>query len=120
MSVREATAQDLNAILNLYSELQPEDQRLDDAAAAALFDTFLATPPPPPLSLMVYVAEANGEVVATCYLNVIANLTRPGGPTRSSKMSSATWLIAAWDALKGCFPSPLAKLGLPIATRSCC
>jgi hypothetical protein len=48
MSVREATAQDLNAILNLYSELQPEDQRLDDAAAAALFDTILATPPPPP------------------------------------------------------------------------
>lgn len=73
--LREATQEDLPAMLGLYRHLSPGDPPVAPADAArhwaALLDTALAHP---------LVAEAEGLIVASCLLLVVPNLTRGGRP----------------------------------------
>ncbi len=72
--IRRATPGDLPALLALYAELNPDDPVLSLAQAASAFARMEAQ------DVIVFVAEANGVVAATCTLVVIANLTRGGAP----------------------------------------
>jgi len=70
-----ARLEDLPALLALYGQLHPEDPPLDAARARQTFEQIFASP-----ALGLFVAEAAGTVRATCYLNVIPNLTRSARP----------------------------------------
>src|SRR5215472_7533294 len=72
---REAGPGDLEDILRLYRQLQPEDPVLGDGSDAAAFAQILGSP-----GLHLFVLEADGVVVATTYLNVIPNITRSASP----------------------------------------
>lgn len=74
-AVREASVDDLPGILRLYGQLHADDPALEPATAAALFAQIADTP-----GLHLLVLERGGDVVATTYLNVIANLTRSAAP----------------------------------------
>ncbi len=73
--LRAAGANDLPALLALYQQLHPQDAPMDVPHARATFESILGNP-----LLELMVAEAEGVVVATCYLNVIPNLSRGLAP----------------------------------------
>lgn len=75
MNIRLATDMDYHAVLSLMSQLNPDDPVIDESLGRELFTRILNTD-----GLSICVAEVEGEVVATCYLNVIPNLTRAGRP----------------------------------------
>ena len=74
MIVREATAEDLGAVLELYA--QPEldgGERLPLEEAEAIFDQMRAYP-----HYRLYVAQVNGRVVGTFTLLIAGNLSHMG------------------------------------------
>lgn len=73
MNLRRATLDDLAAILKLYGYLHPDDPVLDPAGASVRnhWERILANP-----HLRYFVADVKGEVVSTCTLTFIPNLTR--------------------------------------------
>jgi len=73
--VREAVEEDYNRIAALMQQLNPADVPLDKSAGKGLFKTILND-----ANLTVFLAEFDGIPIATCYLNVIPNLTRSGRP----------------------------------------
>ncbi|MBC7957384.1 MAG: GNAT family N-acetyltransferase [Cytophagales bacterium] len=73
--VRLARPEDLPALLVLYRQLHPDDPDVDLTLSKAVFDGILASP-----HFELFVAEADGVVAATCYLNVIPNLSRKLAP----------------------------------------
>jgi GNAT superfamily N-acetyltransferase len=73
--VRGAKARDLPALLALYRQLNPDDPAGEPASCRAVFDEIIASP-----HFELVVAESAGAVVATCYLNVIPNLSRGASP----------------------------------------
>lgn len=112
---REAGPGDLDDVLRLYRQLQPEDPVLLDGSDAAAFAQILGSS-----GLHLFVLEADGVIVATTYLNVIPNLTRSASPyavienvvvdealrsTGLGKQIMAGTLQAAWDA--GCYKAML-------------
>jgi GNAT superfamily N-acetyltransferase len=112
---REAGPDDLDDILRLYRQLQPEDPVLHDGSDTAAFGQILRSP-----GLRLFVLEADGAVAATTYLNIIPNLTRSASPyavienvvvdealrgTGLGKQIMAGTLRAAWDA--GCYKAML-------------
>ena len=74
--VREANREDLTRVLALYRQLHPDDVPLDRTATDHTFNAISAAPH---LHLFVLDDDA-GCVQATCYLNIIANLTRRAAP----------------------------------------
>jgi len=72
---REARSGDLESVIRLYRQLQPEDPVLQDGTDAAAFEQILRSP-----GLHLLVLELDGAVVATTYLNVIPNVTRSASP----------------------------------------
>jgi GNAT superfamily N-acetyltransferase len=107
--IREARPQDFDAIMSLYRQMHPKDPPAPDGRER--FAEILSSP-----GLRIFVLEADGEVVATTYLNVIPNLTRGAAPyavienvvvdaaRRGSGLGKAIMagtLQAAWDA--GCY-----------------
>jgi GNAT superfamily N-acetyltransferase len=75
MLVRKAEAADFDRIMDLYRQLQPSDPVLSDGTDRAVFDEILRSP-----WLSLFVLEDDGRVQATCYLNVIPNITRSARP----------------------------------------
>jgi GNAT superfamily N-acetyltransferase len=75
LHIRPATKRDLEAVLGLYRHLSPDDVLPDGDAAAAIWTEVLDAPGVTPL-----VGEVAGEIVATCTLVVVPNLTRGGRP----------------------------------------
>lgn len=73
--VRTAKPGDLPALLALYRQLNPDDPPLEPAAAQAVFDGILASP-----HFELFVVELAGDVVGTCYLNIVPNLSRGLSP----------------------------------------
>ena len=71
MRVREAVGGDFLGVLRLYRQLQPDDPAITDGRDREVFDVILGA-----LGLTIFVVEVGGEIVATCYLNVIPNMTR--------------------------------------------
>lgn len=70
--IRCATGGDLAALQHLYSQLHPDDPPVADHAVLM---TIVEQP-----GLDLLLLEVQGEVLATAYLNVIANLTRGARP----------------------------------------
>jgi GNAT superfamily N-acetyltransferase len=113
--IREASANDFDAVMRLYRQLHPDDPILQDDSDHDVFKQIAASP-----SLHLLVLERGGEVVATAYLNVILNLTRSASPyavienvvvdetlrgTGLGKMLMAATLEWAWRA--GCYKAML-------------
>lgn len=73
--VREATPEDLPEILRLYRQLHPDDPVLGEGRAAEIQEAILASP-----WFSIFVLEREGRILASCYLNLIPNLTRGGRP----------------------------------------
>jgi GNAT superfamily N-acetyltransferase len=73
MKIRRIAADELPDLLGLYAMLHPEDPVVDANAPEVrqLWQRILADP-----NLRYYVAEQDGEVIATCTLTIIPNLTR--------------------------------------------
>jgi GNAT superfamily N-acetyltransferase len=73
LNTRPARRDDLDALLALYAQLNPDDAPVPRGRLAGILDTILASP-----HLALVVGTQDERVVATCYLNVIPNLTRGG------------------------------------------
>jgi GNAT superfamily N-acetyltransferase len=72
-ALRHATGDDLDALLALYAQLNPDDLAAPRERLAAILERILASD-----GLAIVVATQHDVVVATCYLNVLPNLTRGG------------------------------------------
>ena len=75
LQVRHARSDDLDALLALYAQLNPDDAAAPRARLAAILETIVDS-----AHFAVVVGTHGERVVATCYLNVIPNLTRGGAP----------------------------------------
>jgi GNAT superfamily N-acetyltransferase len=76
ITIRTAREDELQEILQLYQDLNPEDPLLSiDPDLQAHWQTMLATP-----NLHLIVAEVAGEIVSSCTLCIIPNLTRSAKP----------------------------------------
>ena len=73
LHVRHARRDDLDALLALYAQLNPDDGAAPREKLAATLDAIVASE-----QFAIVVGTQAGRVVATCYLNVIPNLTRGG------------------------------------------
>jgi len=72
---RYATQSDYDSVIALLRQLNPDDPIIDKTIGMGIFSSILASS-----DLKIYLAELDGRVVSTCYLNVIPNLTRGGQP----------------------------------------
>ncbi|MFC4137176.1 MULTISPECIES: GNAT family N-acetyltransferase [unclassified Microbacterium] len=114
-AVRAARADDFDAIIGLYRQLQPNDPVLSYGEDRVVFASILSAP-----WLTLFVLEVDGVVVATTYLNVVLNMTRSASPyavienvvvdeghrgTGLGKLIMAATLDAAWAA--GCYKAML-------------
>lgn len=73
--IRTAQMEDMPALLRLYAELSPDDPVLAPEAAHVRLEALLAS------SLVhLLVAERDDDVVGTCLLLIMPNLTRGGRP----------------------------------------
>jgi len=72
-ALRQATRDDLDALLALLAQLNPDDAVAPRERLAAILERILAS-----AGLVLLVATLDDAVMATCYLNVIPNLTRGG------------------------------------------
>jgi GNAT superfamily N-acetyltransferase len=75
LHVRHARRDDLDALLALYAQLNPDDVAAPRERLAAILEAILASE-----HFAVVVGTQAARVVATCYLNIIPNLTRGGAP----------------------------------------
>jgi len=75
LSVRPAVAGDLDAVLGLLAQLNPDDAPLAPGVAAATWREILARP-----GVETLVAELGGAVVACLTLVVVPNLSRGARP----------------------------------------
>ena len=113
MIIRTLREKELAALLRLYALLHPEDLRLDPESphVRRLWQQMSADP-----HVRCYTAEIDGDIVATCTLTIILNLTRSARPYglienvftdesfRRHGIASALLrraLTEAWDA--GCY-----------------
>jgi len=72
---RNASPDDLPAVLELYHHLHTKDDPLDEATAARVWQQILND-----AHQSLIVAEADGRAVASCVLAIVPNLTRGGRP----------------------------------------
>ena len=73
--IREARGDDFEGLMVLYAQLQPLDPVLEDGSDRRVFDRILGAD-----DLHLFVLEEQGDLSATCYLNVIPNITRRASP----------------------------------------
>lgn len=71
--VRSAAEHELPAVLNLYRHLHPHDPELDTATAERVWSTLLASS-----FVTVIIAEIADQLVASCTLAIVPNLSRGG------------------------------------------
>ncbi|QLH81593.1 GNAT family N-acetyltransferase [Halosimplex pelagicum] len=74
-TVRSARRDELEDLLELYRQLNPDDPELAPEAVADLWEEMVADE-----TLDVVVVEHDGRLVATCLLSVTRNLTRGARP----------------------------------------
>lgn len=72
-ALRHAKRGDLDALLALYAQLNPGDVVAPRERLAAILERIVASD-----ALAIVVATLDDAVVATCYLNILPNLTRGG------------------------------------------
>lgn len=113
--IRAADQADIPALLNLYGHLDPGDTRCPEGKAAFIFERFSAYP-----GSAILIGLVGAEMVASCTVVVIPNLTRGGTPyalienvVTSASYRNRGWGKAilkvavdhAWDA--GCYKAML-------------
>ena len=76
MVIREATEKDSKSLIKLYSQLNQDDPTIAEDEFREKLNLILANSA---LFIFVYENEA-GDLIGTCYLNVIDNLTRNLSP----------------------------------------
>lgn len=77
LSIREATNNDLEDIIQLYSQPDMDDGKVLSAQQAqAVFSRINSYP-----NYKIYVAEAEGQIVGTYALAIMDNLTHMGSPS---------------------------------------
>ena len=69
--IRKAEKRDYAAIMALYRQLQPDDPVVEKLKGRPVFKKIIESE-----SNFLLVSEINNVVVASCYLNIIPNLTR--------------------------------------------
>jgi len=75
MDVRAAGPADIAPLLKLYRDLQPDDEDLDIDVALARWEMLRRYP-----GSDIFVGRLGSQLVTTCTLVVIPNLTRNGAP----------------------------------------
>lgn len=75
LTIREASADEIEAVRSLYRDLYDGDELSDPAALAAAGRALAACP-----GAHLLVAEENGEPVSSCVLFVLPNLSRGARP----------------------------------------
>lgn len=75
MMIREAELQDFEGIKRLYTQLNPDDPVVSDGRDASVFETIVVSG-----HLFLFVGVTGESLVATCYLNLIPNMTRNASP----------------------------------------
>jgi GNAT superfamily N-acetyltransferase len=75
LSIRNAELADLGPLRQLYEHLNPSDLLLSEAVAAERWTTMLTQP-----GFTCLVGRYGGQLVSSCCLAVIPNLTRGGRP----------------------------------------
>lgn len=73
--IKTASAEDLPALFALYQHLTPDDTPPDPETARAILARFQAYE-----GSQIFLGETDGQLVASCSLIVIPNLTRGGTP----------------------------------------
>lgn len=74
--LREAVSADFRRIMELYAQLHPDDSGPTDGSDRRVFHDILAAS-----NLHLFVlADEEGTVNATCYLNLIPNITHQASP----------------------------------------
>ncbi|MGO1120571.1 GNAT family N-acetyltransferase [Rhodovibrionaceae bacterium A322] len=73
--IRQARQEDLPSLLELYRDLHDNDVPLSGARAQQVFDGILSAP-----HLQLFVLDQAGQISASCYLNILPNLTRGARP----------------------------------------
>ena len=71
MKIRTASSADLHTLLKLYKHLNPDDEPVSGAKAQEVMAAIDSSP-----FLKILIGEVGKDVVASCYLNIIPNLTR--------------------------------------------
>ncbi|MDR5904155.1 GNAT family N-acetyltransferase [Franzmannia qiaohouensis] len=74
VTLRQARSADYRQLFELYEELNPLDPA-PDTREWLIFEKILNND-----DLILFVAESTNQLLATCYLNIIPNLTRGGYP----------------------------------------
>jgi len=79
--IREACSSDFAELMRLYRQLHPQDPILNNGEDRRIFDEIIDNP-----LLHLFVAEKAGtsesvpQLLASCYLNLIPNITRSASP----------------------------------------
>jgi N-acetylglutamate synthase-like GNAT family acetyltransferase len=73
--IRIAEERDFEGIINLLRQLNPEDPVITDGRDKMIFARILKES-----NLRILILEESGKIIATCYLNIIPNLTRNAAP----------------------------------------
>jgi ribosomal protein S18 acetylase RimI-like enzyme len=71
--IRRAAAHDLPEVLNLYRHLHPHDAQLEPASAERVWSSLLKSS-----SMTVIVAQAAEQLLSSCTLAIVPNLSRGG------------------------------------------
>ena len=71
--IRRAIEQDLPEVLNLYRHLHPHEAQLETATAERVWSNLLASS-----FMTVIVAQAAEQLVSSCTLAIVPNLSRGG------------------------------------------
>jgi len=69
--LRSATSEDYHAVMTLYRQLNPEDPVIDSTLGMPVFESIIASS-----KNILIVGEKQQLIIASCYLNIIPNLTR--------------------------------------------
>lgn len=73
LTLRKASQSDYDNVIALMRQLNPDDPTIERKKGIEIFSSILADN-----GLTIFIAELRGQSVATCFLNVIPNLTRGG------------------------------------------
>jgi GNAT superfamily N-acetyltransferase len=70
--IREATREDIPQLLELYTQLNPDDKPVEVSLAADIWEKAVEN------GVTYFVADICGHIAGSCYIAVIPNLTRSG------------------------------------------
>lgn len=75
MLIMEASLEDLAGVMRLYAQLNPDDPVLGDGRKLHEFKKIISSD-----NLFLFIGFVDGEIIVTCYLNIIPNMSRNASP----------------------------------------